>query len=109
MLIVTAKAVQEADKVCSTPECLNAAESIIEKLDKSEQPCDNFYNFACGQYIKSTKIPEDKVMVDSFSIVRDKLQDQLQTIITGPVESSEIEPVKMVKKLYKACMNKGEL
>lgn len=97
------------DDICITTECTNAANSIIEKLDESVKPCDDFYNFACGQYIKSTKIPDDKVMVDSFSVVRDELQDQLQTIITSPVDETEIEPVKMVKKLYKACMNKGEL
>lgn len=41
-----------------------------------------FYNFACGQYLKTTDISDDKTVVDTFSIVRDTLSDQLKTIIT---------------------------
>lgn len=91
-----------------TPGCLKAAEKMLNKIDNSVAPCDDFYHFACGQYIKKTEIPEDKVTVDTFSIVRDLLQEQLKTIITSPVDKDDIEPFKMVKGLYSACMNKGE-
>ena len=93
---------------CETPKCVNLAEEISGKIDNSVDPCDDFYNFACGQYVKKTKITEDKVLIDTFSMVRDTLKDQLKTIITSPIEESDIEPFKMVKGLYKACMNKGE-
>lgn len=81
---------------------------MLSKIDESVAPCDDFYEFACGKYIKDTKIPDDKVTVDTFSIVRDILQEQLKTIITSPVEENEIEPFKMVKRLYSACMDKGK-
>lgn len=66
-------------------------------------------NFACGKYVEETIIPDDKVSVNAFSVISDKLQEQLRTIITAPIEESEIEPFKMVKKLYLACMNKSKL
>jgi len=53
-------------------------------------------------------IPDDKVSVNAFSVISDKLQEQLKTIITSPIEDDEIEPFKMVKKLYLACMNKSK-
>lgn len=43
------------------------------------------------------------------SVISDKLQEQLRTIITAPVEDSDIEPFKMVKRLYQACINKRKL
>lgn len=79
----------------------------MRKIDNSVKICDDFYRFACGQFIKSTKIPDDKASVDSFTIIEDVLQDQLKTIVTSPIENSDIEPFKMVKKLYSACMNEG--
>lgn len=77
-------------------------------MDKSVSPCDDFYSFACGQYMKNTQVPDDKVSVDAFSTVRDTLQDQLKTIITAEIAANDIEPIKMIKKLYSACLNKGE-
>jgi neprilysin len=78
----------------------------LEKIDEKIDPCDDFYSFACGQYVKNTVIPEDKVSVDSFSAVRDTLQEQLKSIITAPIDESDIEPFKKVKKFYAACMDK---
>lgn len=98
----------EKNSVCSSQGCVTAAEKMSQKIDFSVEPCDDFYNFACGKYLKNTEIPEDKVSVDTFSIIRDILQDQLKTIITSPIEESDIEPFKMVKKLYSACMNEGK-
>lgn len=85
---------------------MRAAASILDKIDESISPCEDFYSFACNQYIRNTIIPEDKSYVDSFSVVRDSLQNQLQTIITAPIDKEDIAPFKMMKKLYAACMNK---
>lgn len=76
-------------------------------MDSSVDPCDDFYQFSCGQFLKNTKIPEDKFYVNAFSTVGDMLQEQLRTIITSPIDEAEIEPFKMVKKLYLACMNES--
>lgn len=99
---------RDEDNVCLTPGCVHAASKMLEQMDQSVEPCDDFYNFACGQYVEDTIIPDDKVSVNAFSVISDKLQEQLRTIITAPVEDDDIEPFKMVKKLYIACMNKSK-
>lgn len=96
------------DRVCLTPGCVHAASKMLEQMEQSVEPCDDFYEFACGRYVEDTIIPDDKVSVNAFSVISDKLQEQLRTIITSPIEDSEIEPFKMVKKLYLACMNKSK-
>lgn len=97
------------DNVCLTPGCVHAASKMLEQMDSSVEPCDDFYSFACGQFVEDTIIPDDKVSVNAFSVISDKLQEQLRTIITAPIEDDEIEPFKMVKKVYVACMNKSKL
>lgn len=98
----------ENGKVCTSPGCINAASSILSKLDSSVDPCDDFYQFSCGQFLENTIIPEDKIYVNAFSTVGDTLQEQLRTIITSPVDEKEIEPFKMVKELYLACLNESK-
>lgn len=102
------KSSKNDEEVCLTPGCVHAASKMLEQMDMGVEPCDDFYSFACGQFVEDTIIPDDKVSVNAFSVISDKLQEQLRTIITAPVEDDDIEPFKMVKKLYSACMNKCE-
>ncbi|ORX68080.1 hypothetical protein BCR32DRAFT_286175, partial [Anaeromyces robustus] len=39
------------DEVCDTPECHNTAERILSKIDEEVDPCNNFYDFACGNWM----------------------------------------------------------
>lgn len=97
---------EQAKLLCETPGCVKAASNMINYIDESVDPCDNFYEFSCGSYIKNTAIPEDKVTVDSFSDVRDLVQEQLRTIINEPVRADESKPFRLAKNFNFACLNK---
>lgn len=43
---------------CLSRGCVTAASKIIEYLDESVDACENFYEFACGNYIKNAIIPK---------------------------------------------------
>lgn len=92
--------------VCQSPGCIHAASAILSSLDQSTEPCDNFYRFACGKFIDETNIPDEKVTVDSFSLVRDRLQEQTLTVISEESKPDESKPFALAKKLYKSCLNK---
>jgi neprilysin len=50
-------------------------------------------------------IPDNQNSISSFSLIQNKLNEQLRTIIIEPVKDDEIEPFKNVKRLYRACTN----
>lgn len=50
-------------------------------------------------------IPDEKVSVTSFSVIQNKMKEQLRLIVAEPITSDDIEPFVNVKNLYKACMN----
>jgi predicted metalloendopeptidase len=37
-----------------------AAHMVLENMDRSVDPCHNFYEFACGGFEKRVVIPDDK-------------------------------------------------
>lgn len=84
---------------------MRASTKILESMDSSVDPCDNFYDFACGKYLNNTFIEHDKYLVNAFTDISNTIQSQLQVIIHEKVEANESKPFKMAKNLYKSCMN----
>ncbi|XP_066258701.1 neprilysin-2 isoform X4 [Euwallacea similis] len=97
---------QDSQKLCVSPGCIHTASRVLEYMDQSVDPCDDFYQFTCGNFIKKTIIPDDKSSVTSFSLISDELQEQLRKMIEEPIKADEPQPFQLTKKLYKACMNK---
>jgi membrane metallo-endopeptidase-like protein 1 len=81
---------------------------MLNMMDPNVEPCDDFYNFACGNFVEETNIPDEKVSVNTFSIIGDKLQEQLRNLVSDPINDEEAEPFKLAKKVFKACMNKSK-
>ena len=42
----------DATAVCNTPECVKAAYTLIRNMDPTADPCEDFYQYACGGYVE---------------------------------------------------------
>lgn len=84
--------------------CLTAS-SVLKNLDDSVDPCDDFYRFACGNFMKKTHIPDDQSSVNIFSIIGDQLQEQLRSLFDEKPQPNEPKPFTLAKNLFSACMN----
>ena len=78
-------------------------------MDQSVEPCDDFYAFACGKFMRETNIPDDKTSVDTFSETDDILLNQLRMILTEPLRPDEIAPLQLVKKFFNLCMDEEKI
>ena len=63
-----------------TQECIQTAAEVLDKMDQAVDPCQDFYQFACGGYVKKTVISEDKTKASLFSDVGYKLNQQVAII-----------------------------
>lgn len=98
---------KEKDNVCLTAGCIHTASKVLDAMDSTIEPCDDFYNFACGNFVKNTNIPDEKVSVNTFSIIGDLLQEQLRTLVSEETREDEAKPFRLAKNFFKACMNKS--
>uniref|UniRef100_A0A9J8B985 Membrane metallo-endopeptidase-like 1 n=1 Tax=Cyprinus carpio carpio TaxID=630221 RepID=A0A9J8B985_CYPCA len=62
------------DNVCTTPQCVTAAARLLQNMDPSVEPCQNFYQYACGGWIERHVIPETSSLHSVFNILRDELE-----------------------------------
>ncbi|XP_059111478.1 membrane metallo-endopeptidase-like 1 isoform X2 [Peromyscus eremicus] len=106
---VVKRAVKESSQkndVCITPGCVMAAARILQNMDKSKKPCDNFYQYACGGWLRHHVIPETNSRYSVFDILR----DELEVILKGVLEDSDVKDrpaVEKAKILYRSCMNES--
>ena len=76
-------------------------------LDKSCKPCDDFFQFAMGGWMKNNPIPPEYSTWGSFTVLADKNQQNLREILEA-AEKSEAPAGSNEKKIgdfYGSCMD----
>jgi len=76
-------------------------------LDKTCKPCDDFYQFAMGGWMKANAIPPEYSVWGSFSQLADKNQKNLREILEA-AESAKAAPGSNEQKIgdfYFSCMD----
>lgn len=95
--------------VCATEVCLKESAKMLLTMDESVNPCDDFYEFACGNLLRDTELPADKQSQTAFTIVQDKVTKQVRSILTEEPQPSEANPIKLAKMFTKTCMDEATL
>ena len=65
-------------KTCSSKCCKVEADTFLSKMNQTIDPCDDFYQFACGKWIEETKLTNV-----TFGPIKKKLNEQVRSIVLG--------------------------
>lgn len=95
--------------MCTTPECTVAAADLIAAMDTSVNPCDNFYQFACGTWLANNPVPDDSSRWAMFDVLDKAIMNALASILTEPINPDDPEPINKAKDYYAACLDEATL
>lgn len=80
-------------------------------LDRSVDPCHDFYQFACGNWLAKTQIPADKpAWSRSFSVIADRNEKILHQILEDAASGKgDDAATKKIGAYYGACMDEASV
>ena len=78
----------------------------LSAIDKSADPCTDFYQYACGNWVKNNPVPADQVLwARSFSLLRERNRYLLWQELDAAAKSPGSPLEKQYGDYFAACMN----
>ena len=84
----------------------------LSNLDRSVSPCDDFFKFADGGWIKNNPIPADHSSWATFNQLHDKNEDVLRAILDEAAKDKAAEAGSNWQKIgdyYASCMDESQI
>uniref|UniRef100_A0A914E5P6 Uncharacterized protein n=1 Tax=Acrobeloides nanus TaxID=290746 RepID=A0A914E5P6_9BILA len=93
---------QQCYQVSDTPGFKAAAESLLYGLDTDYDPCEDFYMFTCGNFLKNTVLTGGESRNGTYDMSQANINRQISnTVANLPATASQTE--KIFKHVYDSC------
>ncbi|XP_063703236.1 neprilysin-2-like [Culicoides brevitarsis] len=82
---------------------------IQERLNKETDPCDDFYEFACGGLLNKVEIPDDLDEIGMVGAIEEDTRYQLRDVLNQTMKDDDIAPFRLAKRFFKTCLDEESI
>uniref|UniRef100_A0A8C4PYE9 Endothelin converting enzyme 2b n=2 Tax=Eptatretus burgeri TaxID=7764 RepID=A0A8C4PYE9_EPTBU len=95
-------------QTCQTEICRQSATDILENMDTIADPCEDFYQYACGGWLRKNPLPAEKEKLDVWDIVALHNLELVKDVLEN-VTFDEKRAKGQAQKMYQACMDEKNI
>ncbi|XP_046663447.1 neprilysin-2-like isoform X2 [Homalodisca vitripennis] len=95
--------------ICKSNICYETANRILQYMNPEVSPCEDFYKFACGRFIKNSIIPNDQDTIGPTETLRKTVDTQVRAVLEEPLKPGSPKFERDLKILYRLCMDEKRI
>ncbi|KFW00727.1 Endothelin-converting enzyme 2, partial [Eurypyga helias] len=94
---------------CLTDACVRVASKILEALDAETDPCQDFYQYSCGGWIKRNPLPNGRSKWSTFNSIWDQNQAIMKHLLENTTFNSSSEAERKTQRYYLSCLKEQRI
>ncbi|XP_076472675.1 neprilysin-1-like [Babylonia areolata] len=95
--------------MCVSSTCVSTAAQLMAAMDQEADPCQDFFQYACGGWNRRHVIPEDQHSYTTFEKLHDELQLVLRQLLEQERTDHDSAATLKAKTLYESCVNTTQI
>uniref|UniRef100_A0A8V0Z9T6 endothelin-converting enzyme 1 n=1 Tax=Gallus gallus TaxID=9031 RepID=A0A8V0Z9T6_CHICK len=95
--------------MCLTDACVRVASKILEALDTDTDPCQDFYQYSCGGWIKRNPLPNGRSKWSTFNSIWDQNQAIMKHLLENSSFNSSSEAERKTQRYYLSCLKEQRI
>ncbi|XP_036386960.1 endothelin-converting enzyme 1 isoform X2 [Megalops cyprinoides] len=95
--------------LCLSEPCVTVASAVLGALDRTVDPCHDFYNFACGGWVRNNPLPEGKSRWGPFSNLWERNMAVMKQMLENTSRTDLSEAEKKAQWYYQSCMSEDKI
>ncbi|XP_030755230.1 endothelin-converting enzyme homolog isoform X3 [Sitophilus oryzae] len=98
----------EAEQPCLNSSCVHVASHVLEAMDLSIDPCEDFYSYSCNGWVKANPIPDGKSNWGTFMKLEQQNWLVIKQVLEQPIETFKSKAEKKAKIYYESCLDSND-
>nr|XP_046246021.1 endothelin-converting enzyme 2b isoform X3 [Scatophagus argus] len=91
--------------LCLSEACVTVASQMVEAMDRSADPCQDFYQFACGGWMRKNPLPDGRSRWSTFNSIWEQNQALLKHLLENGTFNGSSEAERKTQSYYLSCLN----